>query len=130
MIAGMRKISTAFLIILLLLPVSAQEETPPFRSRVFEREFEPALDENDLSGVIVLMMEKGEVVYLKGLGDIPPDLDAPYPIGRLADTFISTTILMLQERGILEIRAPLEILNPASRPINCSTTLPDWAAPF
>lgn len=109
MIAGMRKIPTAFLIILLLLPVSAQEETPPFRSRVFEREFEPALDENGLSGVIVLMMEKGEVVYLKGLGDIPPDLNAPYPIGRLADTFISTTILMLQERGVLEIRAPLEI---------------------
>ncbi len=94
----------------LMLPVKAQETT--FRPRAFEREFEAALRDRGINGVMVLMMEKGEVVYLESLGETPPDLEAEYPIGRLADTFISTAVLMLQERGLLDVTLPLSRFLP------------------
>lgn len=96
-------------LILTVVPVTAQDkpEPPNFRPAAFEREMESALQANNLDGVMVLLMDKGEVVYLDGIGTNaagqPFDLEESYPIGRLADMFIATSILMLQERGWVEV---------------------------
>ncbi|MBZ0306964.1 MAG: beta-lactamase family protein [Anaerolineae bacterium] len=106
------KFAFALLSMGLIFTLPAQVQQSTFRPRAFEREFQTALRESDLDGVIVLMMEKGEIVYLESLGETPPDPEAEYAIGRLADTFISTSVLMLQEHGLLDVTVPLSRFLP------------------
>lgn len=109
----MKKLLLILSLMLFFVPSHAQEEiTPPiFRPKPFEREFEATMQQHKIDGVMVLMMEKGEVVYLEGVGTNaagePFDLETTYPLGRLADMFITTTVMMLHEQELVDETTPI-----------------------
>ena len=89
------------------LPLSfAQNDLPQLNPITFERELQTAMTDEGIEGVIVVLVEGDNVVYINGLGTgidgMPLDLSTSYDIGRLAEPFLTTALLAIAEQGRLE----------------------------
>lgn len=113
----MRRSGVTFLMILSLVwPALAQDDRPPFATAVFERAMLNALEAQNIAGVVVVMVEGDEIVYLAGLGEDadgnPIDPAGMYDIGQLADTLNATALMTQAETQTLNINVSLRTYYP------------------
>jgi CubicO group peptidase (beta-lactamase class C family) len=105
------------LIILLaaaLLPVFGRGQTFPEKVDSYIR---PFVETQNFNGV-VLVAQKGTIVYLKAFGEadaahrVPNTLNTKFHIASLSKSFTAAAILLLQERGVLHVTDPVSTFIP------------------
>jgi hypothetical protein len=115
LIPKMRNPPLRFILIILvcLSPLTLVLAQPPdtFDITAFEARLEAAMQAENISGVVVMVVDGDEVIYLQGLGQTPGgdplDPTAAYPLGRLGDIVLSTLVMIQAEYGLLSPQTPV-----------------------
>jgi len=96
-----KKIVTSFVFLLILLQVYAQHDLNSFSKLLDGYE-----ENNDFNGII-LIAEKGEIVFSRNIGyadfqnDIKLDLNTPMHLASNTKAFTNMGIMILAERGLI-----------------------------
>jgi hypothetical protein len=92
---------------------------PSWGEPALERDLQRVMEQHDIDGVVLLMVEGDQVVYLNGFGQNaegePMDIEATFDLGRAAEPFLTTAIMMQAERGLLAPDINLPNLLPTIR---------------
>lgn len=71
-----------------------------------ENDLQAAMRDQDIAGLVVMLVEGDEIVYWGGLGvnaaGEPMDPTARYPIGRLAESLLTTLAMVKVEKGLFD----------------------------
>jgi CubicO group peptidase (beta-lactamase class C family) len=111
--------------LLLALPIAGQERVPPEsvgmsgeRLARLTQTMTDYVEDGRLPGAVVLLMRRGEIAYLEAFGDRdmesgdPQSTDDIFRIASQTKAIVSAAVLMLQEEGRLDIRAPVSRFLP------------------
>jgi CubicO group peptidase (beta-lactamase class C family) len=134
------KLITLFLVLLLHSNISAQEFviTAPEkvgmsseRLEYLTSTFKEYVDNEELSGAVILVARRGQIAYLKSFGksdmnnNIPMEENSIFRIASQTKAIVSVGIMMLQEEGKLIISDPVGKYIPAFNETTVAVTKED-----
>lgn len=95
-----------------LLALHALLAAPPTWQAPVEAYVETMMAADRVPGVAVAVVERGEIVYVRGFGEACPDgpgvgPDTPFMLGSISKSFTGMALLQLVEQGEVEFDAPV-----------------------